>query len=328
MRDYYAFGATLPGRAASSNTYRYGYQGSEKDNEITGDGNDYTTFYRALDVRLGRWFSVDPKAAEQVYLSGYCSMNNNPILHKDVLGDKIDYMSRKDKRMVKELRKHDEHFAENFRQKRKDRNNLYIYHFTNEADGKDLNLADAEATRAGEKGSEPGSSAGAKTAWQKIRFSKENVFHIHYDRARYSVEKTENKLLFSWSSASSTTVNPVNGYNQQIIIIPKPPPGMDPRTNPNLILENKTEPRDLHIDVNATVVSPTGATRPFNGGDGTGADFGETVLVTPAPGAPVDNYEYYARQIKLSYSIYLPVTTTTFFDIDQRGRSQPAKKEE
>ncbi|AEA43374.1 RHS repeat-associated core domain-containing protein [Fluviicola taffensis] len=65
--------------------YRYGYQGSEMDNEVKGDGNSYTTFYRMLDPRLGRWFSTDP--VFQPYQSPYNSMDNNPILLNDKLGD-------------------------------------------------------------------------------------------------------------------------------------------------------------------------------------------------------------------------------------------------
>ena len=40
---------------------RYGYQGSEKDNESKGFGNEYTTEFRGLDVRLAKWYSIDPK---------------------------------------------------------------------------------------------------------------------------------------------------------------------------------------------------------------------------------------------------------------------------
>ena len=54
------FGMAMPGRSFNSDAYRYGYQGSEKDNEVKGNGNHYTTEFRQLDPRLGRWFSVDP----------------------------------------------------------------------------------------------------------------------------------------------------------------------------------------------------------------------------------------------------------------------------
>ncbi len=86
--DYFAFGMAMPGRKfTSSSTYRYGYQGSEKDNEISGEGNTYTTHYRGLDVRLGRWWSTDPKEDLMPWQSPYVSMDNNPILLNDPDGD-------------------------------------------------------------------------------------------------------------------------------------------------------------------------------------------------------------------------------------------------
>jgi RHS repeat-associated protein len=69
-----------------SGSYRFGYQGSEKDNEVSGDGNSYTTEFRQLDPRLGRWFSVDP--VFQPWQSPYTSMDNNPIGLTDKKGDK------------------------------------------------------------------------------------------------------------------------------------------------------------------------------------------------------------------------------------------------
>lgn len=77
----------LPNRRESSNEYRYGYQGSESDPEIKGKGNSYTTYYRELDSRVGRWLSIDPKAT--AWESPYVSMGNNPIRHNDVFGDSI-----------------------------------------------------------------------------------------------------------------------------------------------------------------------------------------------------------------------------------------------
>ena len=67
-----------------SGSYRFGYQGSEKDNEVSGEGNSYTTEFRQLDPRLGRWFSVDP--VFQPWQSPYTSMDNNPICLNDPMG--------------------------------------------------------------------------------------------------------------------------------------------------------------------------------------------------------------------------------------------------
>ena len=90
LENYYPFGMAMGGRKGSVGNYRYGYQGSEKDDEIKGQGNYYTTFFRGLDPRLGKWLSVDPKASSLPWQSPYCSMDNNPIFLNDVLGDKAD----------------------------------------------------------------------------------------------------------------------------------------------------------------------------------------------------------------------------------------------
>lgn len=83
--DYYPYGMLLPNRHGSSNEdYRYGYQGSEKDNEVKGEGNSYSTQFRQLDPRIGRWLSYDPKP--DAFSSPYCSMDNNPMRYNDNLG--------------------------------------------------------------------------------------------------------------------------------------------------------------------------------------------------------------------------------------------------
>ena len=102
ITDYSPFGAALDGRTIQGDGYRYGYQGSEYDNEIKGEGNSYITFFRKLDPRLGRWLSLDP--VFQPYQSPYCSMENNPIWFNDVKGDKIKIISD-DKKWKREVRK-------------------------------------------------------------------------------------------------------------------------------------------------------------------------------------------------------------------------------
>lgn len=94
LADYYPFGMDMPARNYVSEQYRYGYQGSERDPEMLG-GQAYTTFFRALDPRLGRWFTPDP--INQPWQSPYCSMDNNPIFMVDVLGDKRDDPKKRDK---------------------------------------------------------------------------------------------------------------------------------------------------------------------------------------------------------------------------------------
>jgi RHS repeat-associated protein len=85
----------LDGRTVSVDGYRFGYQGSEKDNEFKGDGNSYTTEFRQLDPRLGRWLSVDPVI--QPWQSSYCSMDCNPVSFRDQTGTvATDFVKRAD----------------------------------------------------------------------------------------------------------------------------------------------------------------------------------------------------------------------------------------
>ena len=58
----------MPGRTFNSTSYRYGFDGMEKDDEIKGGGNSYTTLHRQYDSRLGRWFSTDPEEDEAHFL--------------------------------------------------------------------------------------------------------------------------------------------------------------------------------------------------------------------------------------------------------------------
>ncbi len=65
---------------------RYGYNIMEKDNEVSGLGNSYTTEFRQYDPRLGHWKSLDPLMAKFPWQSPYCAMNNNPISLVDPTG--------------------------------------------------------------------------------------------------------------------------------------------------------------------------------------------------------------------------------------------------
>lgn len=76
-----------PGRSFNSSSYKYGYQGSEKDSEISGEGNHFTTLYREGDTRILRWWSVDPKASDQPWQSPYSYMDGNPVANNDPEGD-------------------------------------------------------------------------------------------------------------------------------------------------------------------------------------------------------------------------------------------------
>ncbi len=77
-------------RNSASNPYRYGWnQGSENDDEITStSGAHIHTFYREYDTRLSRTWSIDPVTFPAQ--SPYVSMDDNPILYNDPMGDHVD----------------------------------------------------------------------------------------------------------------------------------------------------------------------------------------------------------------------------------------------
>ena len=87
--SYYPYGMMMPGRVYNPSENRYKYQGSESDDEISGVGNTYHTYYRTLDVRSPRWWSVDPKV--RPWESPYVAMGSNPILYNDPMGDTTSY---------------------------------------------------------------------------------------------------------------------------------------------------------------------------------------------------------------------------------------------
>lgn len=79
-----SFGVNTPIALRNGAAYRYGFNGKERDDEIAGSGNYYTTHFRQFDPRLGRWLSLDP--VEHPHLSPYNGFDNNPIYWVDPAG--------------------------------------------------------------------------------------------------------------------------------------------------------------------------------------------------------------------------------------------------
>jgi hypothetical protein len=67
--------------------YRFSFNGQEKDDEVSGEGNTMSAEFWEYDSRLGRRWNVDPKPSPSI--SVYTCFANNPILFTDVNGDTI-----------------------------------------------------------------------------------------------------------------------------------------------------------------------------------------------------------------------------------------------
>jgi RHS repeat-associated protein len=94
--DYYPFGMPMPNRNDGANSYRYAFQGQEKDSETGKEAFEL----RLWDSRIGRWLTTDPASQ---YSSPYLGMGNNPINGTDPDGGK----------WFKEYKNADAYYAEN-----------------------------------------------------------------------------------------------------------------------------------------------------------------------------------------------------------------------
>ena len=78
----------MPGRNYSSKTYRYGFNGKEKDNEIT-IGSTYDYGFRIYNPAIGKFLSVDPLQKKYPELTPYQFASNSPIQGVDLDGREI-----------------------------------------------------------------------------------------------------------------------------------------------------------------------------------------------------------------------------------------------
>jgi RHS repeat-associated protein len=69
----------VPNRHGSSNSYRYGFQGQEKDDELKGEGNSLNYTFRMHDPRVGRFFARDPLEMDYPWYSPYQFSGNRVI---------------------------------------------------------------------------------------------------------------------------------------------------------------------------------------------------------------------------------------------------------
>lgn len=84
----------MPGRGYSIGSgYRYGFNGKEQDSEVKGEGNSFDFGDRMLDVRIGRWLSVDKLFKTYSYASPYNFALNTPIQARDPDGQRVFFVN-------------------------------------------------------------------------------------------------------------------------------------------------------------------------------------------------------------------------------------------
>ncbi|MBI2967247.1 MAG: hypothetical protein HYY40_05475 [Bacteroidetes bacterium] len=79
VSNTYPFGMQQPGRTYNTGDYRFGFNGKEKVDEISGSGNYYDFDARMYDPRICRPPSIDPLFRNFPEFSPYQFFNNNPI---------------------------------------------------------------------------------------------------------------------------------------------------------------------------------------------------------------------------------------------------------
>jgi RHS repeat-associated protein len=76
----------IPNRNGNSPTYRYGFNGKEKDSELKGEGNSLDFGARMYDPRIGRWFAPDLLEGKYPSISPYVFSRNSPLMFNDIDG--------------------------------------------------------------------------------------------------------------------------------------------------------------------------------------------------------------------------------------------------
>jgi RHS repeat-associated protein len=98
---YHPFGTEMSNRSFSSPSYRYGFNGMEKDDEVKGIGNSYDFGARLYDSRLGKFLTIDKFYDKAPTYSSYTFSQDSPIIFIDHNGQYT--MSKRMQRKYPEL---------------------------------------------------------------------------------------------------------------------------------------------------------------------------------------------------------------------------------
>ena len=89
---------TQPKRHGSTDFYRYGFQGQEKDDEVKGEGNSLNFMFRMYSPRLGKFLSLDPLAPKYPHNSPYAFAENRVIDGIELEG--LEYLDSDESRIT------------------------------------------------------------------------------------------------------------------------------------------------------------------------------------------------------------------------------------
>jgi RHS repeat-associated protein len=87
----------VPNRHGASDSYRYGFQGQEKDDEIKGEGNSLNYTFRMHDPRVGRFLSLDPLFKQYPHNSPFAFSENRVVDGMELEGK--EYLSFQEARV-------------------------------------------------------------------------------------------------------------------------------------------------------------------------------------------------------------------------------------
>ena len=95
--DYYPFGMQMDGRSFTlpDSDYKFGFNGKESDDEVSGSGNQYDYGFRIYNPRIAKFLSVDPLTNSYPWYTPYQFAGNKPIhcIDLDGLEEKEAFLS-------------------------------------------------------------------------------------------------------------------------------------------------------------------------------------------------------------------------------------------
>ncbi|MDP3929525.1 MAG: hypothetical protein Q8R57_10925 [Bacteroidota bacterium] len=81
---FYLENTLVQDKQLGGKSYRFGFNGQEKDDEVSGAGNTMTAEFWEYDTRLGRRWNCDP--VDKPWMSSYHAFSNKPVLNIDPNG--------------------------------------------------------------------------------------------------------------------------------------------------------------------------------------------------------------------------------------------------